>query len=395
MNTLLHKQSIYNVRKLALMLMCFLLSFISYSQEGSWGNIYIGNSGASTFFGAHNFVTGGSGSQPGLIKTARTAPLGILYYGPDATYTGADDANHVDGYVAKTGTSAFTFPIGNGTKLRTAGISAPAAAGTFKAAYWFENPNSATLPAGAPFPVANLGTGVTGVSNVEYWDVDGPSAIDLTLTWDAASGLNALSGGVLSNLAIVGYNTTTSKWESLGGTATGTLTGTGSIVVTGVTPDNYSAFTFGSSDAIIVPDLTPTIDIDELSFAEGIARDFVVNLYEINGGVAAGLIRFRITKLSSFDITYPTISGTANVFGGTPIENGNWDFTENAGFITVTAKSGVVIAGNEYAVIGFNIQRKPSTLNGIVQNITATIVGGSGGETKTDNNIIITSVSTN
>lgn len=186
MNTLLYKRFPCSIRHISLILLCYLLAVSARAQEGSQGNTTVFNGAQMTFFGAHSFLSGGAGTQPGIIKTIRTAPVGVLGYGPTATYTGADNANHVDGYVAKQGTSAFIFPIGNGTKLRTAGISAPASSATFKAAYWFENPNSATLPAGAPFPVANLGTGMTGVSNVEYWDVDGPSAVDLTLTWDAA-----------------------------------------------------------------------------------------------------------------------------------------------------------------------------------------------------------------
>jgi hypothetical protein len=374
MNTLLPKQSICNVRNLALMLMCSLMALTSYSQEGSWGNTYIGNSGAATFFGAHNFVTGGSGSQPGLIKTERTAPLGILYYSPDATYTGADDANHVDGYVAKTGTSSFTFPIGNGTKLRTAGISAPSAAGTFKAAYWFANPNSATLPAGGSFPVANLGTGVTGVSTAEYWDIDGPSAVDLTLTWDAASNLNTLSGGDLNNLIIVGYNSTTNLWESLGGTATGTLTGDGSVVATGVTPDNYSAFTFGSLEGLTTPDLRPYLVILNVDFTlPTITRPFSVRVRNMRAGtVATEPIVVRIYK--------PSPTSTIALTGAALT---NWTITNSPTFYTLTSDldvpegtTGIVITGNITL---------PSTVLSGVHPMRVLIPNLSGGELISDN----------
>jgi hypothetical protein len=187
-----------------------LLAYSVRAQEGSQGNTTVFNGVQMTLFGPHTFMTGGSGTQPGIIKTIRTAPFGIVSYAAGAGHSGATDVNHVDGYVGKYGTTAFTFPIGNGTKLRPVSISAPAS-GDFKAAYWFANPNTATLPAGAPFLVANLGTGVTAVSNVEYWDVDGPSAINLTLSWDTASALSTLAGGVLANLSVVGYNPTTSK----------------------------------------------------------------------------------------------------------------------------------------------------------------------------------------
>ena len=187
----------------------------AFAQEGTQGNTTVFNGGEAAFFGQHTFVAGGAGTQPGIIKTMRTAPFGIVSYAAGADHTGATDANHVDGYVGKYGTTAFTFPIGSGTKLRPVSISAPAS-GVFQAAYFAASPNTATLPAGAPFPVANLGTAVLAVSNVEYWDVNGPSAINLTLTWDAASNLGVLPAATISNVVVVGYNTATSKWENLG-----------------------------------------------------------------------------------------------------------------------------------------------------------------------------------
>ena len=61
-----------------------------------------------------------------------------------------------------------------------------------QAGYWYVNPNVATLPAGAPFPAANLGTGLSSVSTKEYWDVNGAVAVNLTLSWDTESDLGAL-----------------------------------------------------------------------------------------------------------------------------------------------------------------------------------------------------------
>jgi hypothetical protein len=86
------------------------------------------------------------------------------------------------------------------------------------------------------------------VSATEYWDLDGPSPVDITLTWDAASDLNTLANSNIANLLVVGYNPVTTKWENLGraGGVTGSLTTTGTITATGVTPNNYSAFTFGA-----------------------------------------------------------------------------------------------------------------------------------------------------
>lgn len=238
----------------ALCLSLTLMTDPAAAQSSSQGNTVISEGTQMTVFGTHTFLTGGGGIQPGIIKANRALSPGILGFGTAASYTGQDDANHVDGYVSKDGNSAFVFPVGDGTKLRTIGISAPATSGVYKAAYWSESAGAATLPAGAPFPLTNMNSDVTGVSAVEYWDLDGSGPVNITLTWDAASNLSALASSNMVNLIIVGYNPATSQWESLGkaGGTTGTLAGTGTITATGVIPDTYSAFTFGANIALPV-----------------------------------------------------------------------------------------------------------------------------------------------
>jgi hypothetical protein len=238
----------------ALCLSLTLMTDPAAAQSSSQGNTVISEGTQMTVFGAHTFLTGGAGIQPGIVKANRATSPGILGFGTSASYSGQDDANHVDGYVSKDGTSAFVFPVGDGTKLRTIGISAPASSGVYKAAYWSESAGTATLPAGAPFPLTSKKSDVTGVSAVEYWDLDGSGPVNITLTWDAASNLNALASSNMVNLIIVGYNPATTQWESLGkaGGTTGALATTGSITATGVVPNNYSAFTFGANIALPV-----------------------------------------------------------------------------------------------------------------------------------------------
>lgn len=373
MNTHFYRRYFF-ARQCIVLIVCFLGYISAYAQEGTLGNTTIFNGAQMTFFGAHSFATGGSGVQPGIIKTIRTAPVGILGYSETATYSGANDANHVDGYVSKTGTAAFTFPIGNGTKLRTASISAPSASATFKAAYWFENPNAATLPAGAPFLIANKGTGVFGVSDKEYWDIDGPSAVDLTLTWDAASGLNALTGGVMGNLAIVGYNSTTNLWENLGGTATGTLTGTGNIVATGVTPDNYSAFTFAAIENITAPDLRPYVimPLQDIT-APDITRPFSVRIRNVRTGTTATeTVRLRIYK--------PTLSSTIVLTGSS---TSNWTITNSGLYYTLTTE--LDIASNPLGITVTAEVTVPVSVPTGVYPLRALIPDLSGGELAGDN----------
>ncbi|WP_254562280.1 hypothetical protein [Dyadobacter diqingensis] len=353
-------------------IMIFLMvSCLSYGQQGSQGNTTVFNGAQATLFGAHTFVTGGTGTQPGIIKTIRTAPFGIVSFGPAATYSGAADASHVDGYVGKYGTTAFTFPIGNATKLRPVSISAPAS-GNFKAAYWFSNPNDAALPAGAPFLVANLGTGVTAVSNVEYWDVDGPSAVNLTLSWDAASNLSALTASTLTNLVVVGYNPATSKWENLGkaGGTTGTLAGTGTITANGVTPDTYSAFTFGVAN-IGTPDLTPIIESTTDILAVGALSDLTVYIENIKPYPTSVPVVVTITK--------PTASS-----GLTLVVNpsADWTLTQTSTSYIITLVG--IMGASDSQTFTARVTRTGGSAGSY--NFSPVIANSAGGETNNANN---------
>ncbi|NIJ53627.1 hypothetical protein [Dyadobacter arcticus] len=140
------------------------------------------------------------------------------------------------------------------------------------------------------------------------------------------------------------------------------------------------------------PDISPSLDISGLNFGV-IAKDFVVKLKETKGVTTAGNFKFRLNKPGGFTITYPTVSGNSNVFGGTPNQNGNWSFSEAANYIEVTSTT--PIPANGTAIVGFTIKRKPGISSGTTQNVKATIVGGAGGDDYSSNNSIVTNIATN
>jgi hypothetical protein len=147
-----------------------------------------------------------------------------------------------------------------------------------------------------------------------------------------------------------------------------------------------------------IPDLTPTTEINSLEFTGASnARDIVVNVFEKNNvqNVSGNITGFRITKISGFDITYSINTGTSNVLGGSTNSNSDWTFSENTNFITVTAKPGVSIPQNSFKKIGFTVTRKGGIPSNTSQNITVTILYGSGGEGRVDNNIVETKITAN
>lgn len=142
-------------------------------------------------------------------------------------------------------------------------------------------------------------------------------------------------------------------------------------------------------------DLTPSMQIDDRSFNKDAERDFVVKIAEINGGATSGAIQFTVTKLSGFDITFPIFSGNSNVSGSTPNENSNWEFSQNDNLIFIKSKPGVIIPANGQALIGFHIKRKDGVPVHTTQNITPTIVAGTGGDLNDLNNNTVTPVEAN
>lgn len=155
------------------------------------------------------------------------------------------------------------------------------------------------------------------------------------------------------------------------------------------------------------PDLTPTIDIDELSFNSNETRDFVLNIFELVNSSSPVLpaVTIRISRLSGWDISVPGlvlnstpqagIDGNSNVSGGVANQNSMFSFSQNAGFITITLRPGKFINSGDYAQIGFTITRKPGTGINTIQNITAIILDGSGGDINNTNNRAVVTIAAN
>lgn len=215
------------------------LPLFADAQQASQGNTTVFGDAEITIFGGHNFVTGGSGTQPGIVKTIRTTPFGVLKFGPAATQTAANDANHVDGYVSKIGNAAFTFPTGSGTDLRTLSISAPSTATSQVTVAWFSgNPGTVSDPSdAATHSVASLDGTLIAVSQAGFWDwipVSGTFA-GLTIT---VSMPDLTNFATTANLRLAGWNGT--QWVNLssaanasgnteGSTLQGTIPATGTI----------------------------------------------------------------------------------------------------------------------------------------------------------------------
>jgi hypothetical protein len=153
-----------------------------------------------------------------------------------------------------------------------------------------------------------------------------------------------------------------------------------------------------------IPNLDPLIPIDNAVFTPATSeRDFLIRLTETLGAATNNsTISFRLSRLSGFDITVPGITlsgtdksginGTSNVGGGTANENGEWLFRQDDKFVIVTSKVNKVVNGSGIINLGFHLKRKANVPTNTDQNITVTIVAGSGGETDFTDNISVIQV---
>jgi len=381
------------------LLMVCCLTLLGWSpaqgQQASFGNVYVAGGGAMTLFGAHSFLVG-TGTMPGIVGTDRSAPASTVGFAASATWTGASDSAHVDGYVGLYGTSAFTFPIGDNGAYRPAAVGGTAlipVSGAFNtsAAYYRANPSSAVtsslaggsyspLPAGAPFSTASRGPGVAAVSTVEYWHIAGTSATRITLTWNSASAVSALTGNTLTNLTIVGWNGATSRWEKVASTVdpaslsstsssrvfTGPASslGAGSITTTSaLAPNTYTVYTLGSS---LIPTLSGRVFEDNGVGTGGIAHDGLANGTEtgiggvtlklVNAGGTTTLATTQTAADGSYSFTPGTVTGPLSLIA-TP-QTGWLAISEDA-----AASGGSIGDGNDGKMI--NIPVPTTAITGV------------------------------
>ncbi|HRH69691.1 MAG TPA: T9SS type A sorting domain-containing protein [Flavobacteriales bacterium] len=197
----------------------------------------VNTSGFQEEFGYLTLNKGGNDltlNAPALVKSTLTMtsgrlmtsdPNGLLSLANTASIFGANDAapSFVHGPMVKIGATAFTFPIGKGTRLHPASISNLAAGATdaFIAEYFAADP---TVDIGTPIETPPL----DHISTCEYWRVDqyaGSPLGRVTLSWK-----QPMSCGVtnLADLRVAHWDDVAGMWmdEGNGGAAGSFLIGT-------------------------------------------------------------------------------------------------------------------------------------------------------------------------
>ncbi len=189
----------------------------------------------------------------GIITSASGTPDGsqimsavnVLVLADDATVSGASDASHVTGILAKIGDEDFTFPVGDGTYLRPAALEGGSGASPtdeFRIEYFSMDPDG-------PFTASNM----IGVSDAEYWNIEkmGMTGVgkEITLGWDQAKNSDVSDPSIVRLNTIA--NPSTNFWELAGGSGQLSSTGSGNTgFVTSPEVTNFSPFTFTDANPL-------------------------------------------------------------------------------------------------------------------------------------------------
>ncbi|WP_165760302.1 T9SS type A sorting domain-containing protein [Niastella populi] len=196
-------------------------------------NLVTGNS-AGIYLNTDLYVSGAHSFNSGVITTAATPAY--LAYEAGASYSGSADTRHVNGWVRKTGTTGFIYPVGNGAMQRPININNLSESSVFAVKYHAATPNTTQMQS----PLVT-------VDPNEFWEVNRVSGgtARVTLNWDNSK--VAMPSWIEPDIRVAAYEG--SVWASQGGTASGSVATTGTI--TSDILSSFNLFTFGSISATL------------------------------------------------------------------------------------------------------------------------------------------------
>lgn len=185
-------------------------------------------------------------------------------------YTGAGGAgsatSHVSVPMAKTGSTNYEFPIGNGSIYRPISVATLSGSATLTATYVQANPKTA-------FGTA-LQAGIDHIGICEYWDISGGGAVTGIVGLKFGGSCNG-NGYVNAPAALLVAHWNGTVWENKGNAGGATLTS-----VTANTATTFSPFTIGSSTGLN-PLPVKFSDVKAYSKQNGVQIDWT-NLTESN-----------------------------------------------------------------------------------------------------------------
>lgn len=236
-----------------------VLNDVNYNNAGD----VHANSGSNTYIiGSNDITLGGTSTFNFSNVTLNTSGLVTLNTNADVTdqfsfssgkisvnsskyilftssssHTGVSSSSYISGIVKKTGSTDFTFPVGNTSYYRPIGISSLSLSDTFTADYNQSDPD-------ASYSRSSYGTNINHVGAAEFWNLSktGSANGKVTLYWNSLT-----SGGVdnINDLLVLHWNG--AQWDSVGNSNITGDVNAGSV--TSNTLSSFSPFTLGSSSS--------------------------------------------------------------------------------------------------------------------------------------------------
>jgi hypothetical protein len=196
-------------------------------------------------------VTGSHTFTAGIISTSATP--NYLVYEAGSSYSGDGDTRHVNGWVTRSGATAFAFPLGNGAVERKIALANISALSIFNASYQ-----------GATNNTTNIASPLTVVDPNEYWTLNRISGgnANVILNWDNSK--VAMPNYGIADIRVANY--ISGNWTNAGGTATGATATIGTI--TSNVLSSFGSFSIGSVSFVLPAQL--------ISFSAGKANNNVL-----------------------------------------------------------------------------------------------------------------------
>ncbi len=163
---------------------------------------------------------------------------GTFIFEEGADHINASNDSFVDGSVVKMGDNPFTFPIGDASYFRNAGISEPAnTSDKYQGKYFFE---STTF---AGYDVTNKPESIAVIDDAEFWTItreSGNSNVFVTLSYDDSTTPAAIINSPVNDVLVVAkWDEASQSWINLGGV----VDTSNKTVTTIATVDDYGVFT--------------------------------------------------------------------------------------------------------------------------------------------------------
>ncbi|MBD2757262.1 beta strand repeat-containing protein [Spirosoma validum] len=171
------------------------------------------------------------------------------------------------------------------------------------------------------------------------------------------------------------------------GVLSGTPTATGfyGIVVRATDasgcPDNSASTTYNFSVQAPAPDLTPTLYARPSTVYGNTPLTVVVDVVEINSVATSGLITVKVTKDAKAPLSF---DGSLTTLAGRSIQNSSWSFASEGSYYVLTSSQS--IPGGDKLSFGLSGPLSSGGTGGLL-TVSATVTGGSGGESRLNNNV--------